>query len=184
MNALRLGALCAALLLSCKQEGSPAPAAAPKAVLAPSTARPPPPQIDDAVVAKFIAYDKKYLMALPQRMRAMRDELRKIEDQQRKKGAAAAPDQDGARAVLDRMTAEDRQMRQGAGLTDEQAHAMQELSLALASSKKNKGDLSAARRRFGDAAVDAVVRNEGKLVPLAEQHLAVFQEAMKLMMQR
>ena len=32
--------------------------------------------------------------------------------------------------------------------------------------------------------VKLVVRNEGKLVPLAEQHLAVFQEAMKLMMQR
>src|SRR5438270_14014787 len=101
-------------------------------------------------------------------MRAMRDELRKIEDEQRKKvPAAAAPDQDRARAVLDRMTAEDRRMRNDAGLTDEQAHTMQELSLALASSKKSKGDLSAARRRFGDAAVDAVVRNEGKLVPLA-----------------
>jgi hypothetical protein len=183
MNAFRVAALCAAALVSCKKE-TPATPAAPAQTL-PAPPRPAPPPIDDAVVAKFIAYDKKYLASLPQRMRAMRDELRKLEDEQKKKGpAAAAAEQDGARAVLDRMTAEDRQMRKDAGLTDEQAHAMQELSLALASSKKGKGDMNAARRRFGDAAVDAVVRNQARLVPLAEQHLAVFQEAMKMMMQR
>jgi len=181
--------------------GPGAPAAGSSSSVPPSLARPrPPPQmgspgmpppvpepvsIDDKIVERYIAFDKRYLSNLPQRMQAMRDELRKIEVAQRNAGAAGgAGAANAARGVLDTMKSEDARLRAEAGLTEAQAQTMQELAMALSAAKTRKVDLADTRKRFGDGSVNIALRHEAELVPLWDAHMKVFQDAMKLMMQK
>jgi hypothetical protein len=177
--------------------------------------------VDDATVQKFVTFDRKYLQTLPARMQRMRDELRKLEKADRQVGPGATPPgAQGASQLLEQMKAEDHKLRADSGLTDEQAHTVQELAMNLATARAaqkglreqaekmraaaasvpqaNQAEAQAAlqkiearlremeqltdvRRRFGDASVDAALRHEAELVPLWEQHLQTFREAMKMM---
>jgi len=167
--------------------GSPAgPGARPQA---PPLAMPPPVPgpvaIDDKTVEKFIAYDKKYLANLPQRMQAMRDELRKVEAAQRAAGAAGRSQADAAaRGVLEKMKSQDAAMRAELGLSEAEAQTMQELAMALSAVKTRKADLVDATKKFGERSVAVAQRHEAELVALWEQHMKVFQDAMKMMMQK
>ena len=146
---------------------------------------PQPVAIDEKTVERYIAFDKKYLSTLPQRMQTMRDQLRRIELAQRNAGAAGgAGAAEAARGVLETMKSEDARLRAEAGLTEAQAQTMQELAMALSAAKTRKVDLADTRKRFGDDSVNLALRHEAELVPLWDAHMKVFQDAMKLMMQK
>ena len=168
----------------------PSPPSAPPRPGAPPQLAPPPgipPQlepvpIDDAIVGRFVSFDKKYLATLPRRMQVMRDELRKLEQASRLQGAAGASTAAGiAEGVLKRMQAQDDKLRAEAGITPAQAQTVQELSIFLAAVKAKKADLADARKKFGEVSVAVALRHEQDLVALADAHMKVFQDAMKLM---
>ena len=141
--------------------------------------------IDDKIVERFIAFDKKYLASLPQRMQSMRDELRKIEQAERTQvPAGSGPAGGAAQGVLERMKVEDDRLRAEAGVTAAQAQTVQELAMALSAVKAKKADLAEAQKKYGKASLDVALRHEKDLVALWEAHLKTLQDAMRLMMQR
>ena len=146
---------------------------------------PGPVPIDDKTVEKFIAYDKQYLSNLPQRMKSMRDELGKIDAAQKRAGPGARSQAtEAARAVLEKMKGQDAALRAQVGISEAEAQTMQELAMALSAVKTRKADLLDAKKKFGEQSVAIAQKHEAELVPLWEQHMKVFQDAMKMMMQK
>src|SRR5205807_9113181 len=126
--------VCAALAAAgCKKPEVAEPATAPPAPAAAPIAGAPPAEaplaVDDQVVERFIKFDEQYLASLPQRMRAMRDELARVG---RTSPGAGPADDAAAQAVLRRMNAEDAELRAKAGITQEQQQGLQDLAMAIA----------------------------------------------------
>jgi hypothetical protein len=158
-------------LAACKKEPAPA-ASKPPSAAAPARAAPPaaPPApevakvpVDDATVQKFVTFDRKYLQTLPARMQRMRDELRKLEKADRQVGpGATAPGAQGANQLLEQMRAEDHKLRADSGLTDEQAHTVQELAMNLATARAAQKGLREQAEKMRAAAASVPQANQAE----------------------
>ena len=143
--------------------------------------------VDDALIARYISFQKKYLDGLPPRLRGMRDVLQKLEKSEELKGPAAGA-QKTAADLLEQMKADDKKLRDAAGLTEEQAQVMGDLVMSIGAAYRPGGSPTARdraieglRQKHGNAAVDAALRHKDELVPLWNRQMQIFEETMKMM---
>ncbi len=186
-----LAALLVALAPAACTRSAPQEVAAPPAttaVPAAPAAATAPPAIDDALVGRFLAFEKAYLEGLPPRLATMQRALASLEKQEKLVGPAAGAKSasDRTQALLEKMKADDRDLRTRAGLSEEQVEALEDLMRTIGAAAQLAAPaqveaLQGARRRYGDAAVDAVLRRKAELSLLWKRQMQIFQETMQAM---